>query len=185
VATQGIGETSRHVSEACPGLPEFSRTDFAYVSGLPTTPEAMLAHLRTAAGDGNTKKGGKRSLDEMVFTAAGDLVRERYLPPAQRAALYRALGSLANLRLIEDAEDAAGRKGVAVAYDDAVTGVRRELVFDPSTFVYLGERAFVTDADKVGTPVGTQIASTAVLSFEVVDSVPTVETGPKGRATCG
>ncbi|WP_239160666.1 CU044_5270 family protein [Virgisporangium ochraceum] len=185
VARQGIGETSRHVAKYCPGRPEFSRTDFAYVSGLPTTPEAMLAYLRTAAGGENTKKGGKRTLDEMAFTAAGDLIRERYLPPAQRAAVYRALGSLSDLRLIEGAEDAAGRKGVAVAYDDATTGVRRELVFDPSTFLYLGERAFVTDADKAGTAVGTQVASTALLSAEVVDTVPAVELGPKGGETCG
>jgi hypothetical protein len=185
VARQGVGEVSQHVAKYCPDRPETSRTDFAYVSGLPTTPEAMLAYLRSAAGGENTKTGGKRTLDEMAFTAAGGLIRERYLPSAQRAAVYRALGSLSDLRLIEGAEDAAGRKGVAVAYDDAVTGIRRELVFDPSTLHYLGERAFITDAAKAGAPVGTQVASTALLSAEVVDAVPTVESGPKGVETCG
>jgi hypothetical protein len=184
-AHDGVGQKQLYQAKVCPGTPESSRTDFAYASGLPTAPAEMAAYLKNVSGPEFTKTGGRRSDSERVFTAAGDHIRERYLPAAQRAALYRALGSLPDLRLVEGAQDAAGRTGVAVTYDDADAGVRRELLFDPASFRYLGERRFVVDAVKGRAPVGTQLASTALLSAEVVDTVPTVPPLPKGAQVCG
>jgi hypothetical protein len=177
-AIDEVGRKEANVIRHCPGTPEWTRTDFAYVSRLPTTPEGMLAELRRAPAN-------KNPLDQRTFTAAGGLVREAYLPPAQRAALYRALALIPGLELVENAQDAAGRTGVAVGYRDAARGLRQELIFDPVTFRYLGEREFVIDAANGLAPVGTQTASTALLSAEVVDSVPTVPVGPKGEQLCG
>ncbi|WP_239151901.1 CU044_5270 family protein [Virgisporangium aurantiacum] len=177
-ARSQVGRKEASLIKRCPGTPDWARTDFAHVSKLPTTPEGMLAELRRVPAN-------KNPLDQRTFQAAADLVREAYLPPAQRAALYRALALIPGLELIENAQDAAGRTGVAVGYRDTARGLREELVFDPATFQYLGEREFVIDAAKAQAPVGTQTASTALLSAEVVDTVPAVPVGPKGQETCG
>jgi hypothetical protein len=178
MAYNQVGKTEQNVLKVCPGSSEYTRSDFPYVSKLPTTPAAMLTYLRNSPG-------GKNSADARTFGAAGDLIREAYLPPAQRAAVYRALALIPGLQFIDGAADAAGRKGVAVAFTDTGRGVRKELLFDPASFRYLGEREFVTDAAKAKTPVGTQTALTALLSAEVVDTVPTIAPGPKGEQTCG
>jgi hypothetical protein len=169
-----VGKPELLSLKICPDSGEYARKDFAYVSALPTTPEAMLAYLQNSPGENNP-------LNERAFAAAGDLLLENYLPPAQRAAVYRALRLIPGLNLVPDAEDGAGRKGVAVAYDDNARGRRTELIFDPASFRYLGERSFSLDPKYTRIPAGTQIGASALLSAEVVDIVPT----PPARPTCG
>jgi len=148
--------------------------DYVHLSKLPTDPQRMLAHLREVAG-------GKGDQGYATWAAAGDLIRESYLPPAQRAALYRAIKLLPGVEFVAQAEDAAGRTGVAVGYVDRQTGVREQLIFSPTTYRFMGERAFVVDAAKAGAPVGSQLAGTAELSVTVADSAPAASAGPKGQ----
>lgn len=168
------GRVELHSTKPCPGgSAEFSRRQYNQLRFLPTTPEKMLAFLRASSGATNDPKADRRSSpDELTFGAAGEMVGESYLPAPQRAALYRALALIPGLELVENATDAAGRAGVGVAFRDTNRGVRRELIFDPETFRYLGERAFVTDAAAAKAPVGAQTAATAQLSAEVVDTIP-------------
>jgi hypothetical protein len=63
--------------------------------------------------------------------------------------------------------DEAGRPGVALARDE-VQGTLAELIFDPKTFVYLGERSVLTRDDS-GLRAGQTLNSTAVLKVAVVD----------------
>ena len=111
----------------------------AYLINLPTNAPAMTAYLRTKANE--TTNGD-------LFTAAGDLIREAYLPPASLSALFQALGDVPDLAVAQDAEDAAGRHGVSVGRD--AHGFRNELIFDRTTFAYLGSRTIARqDAGKV------------------------------------
>jgi len=111
----------------------------AYLINLPTNAPAMTAYLRTKANE--TTNGD-------LFTAAGDLIREAYLPPASLSALFQALGDVPDLAVAQDAEDAAGRHGVSVGRD--AHGLRNELIFDRTTFAYLGSRTIARqDAGKV------------------------------------
>jgi hypothetical protein len=149
--------------------------DHVHLSKLPTDPQKMLAHLREVAG------GSKGDLNYGMWQAAGDLIRESYLPPAQRAALYRAIKLIPGVEFVAQAEDAAGRSGVAVGFVHAPSGVREQLIFSPTSYRFLGERAFVVDAAKAGAPVGSQLAGTAELSVTVADSAPAASPGPKGQ----
>jgi hypothetical protein len=68
---------------------------------------------------------------------------------------------------VKDSTDAAGRHGVAVAFTDKF-GERREWIFDPETFDYLGERSYLVRDSEIG-PKGMLTATTAVLQRGVVD----------------
>ena len=101
----------------------------AYLINLPTSAPAMTDYLRARANE--TTNGD-------LFTAAGDLIREAYLPPAALSALFQALGDVPDLTVAQDAVDAAGRHGASVGRD--AHGFRNELIFDRTTFAYLGSR---------------------------------------------
>ncbi|MFC7644107.1 CU044_5270 family protein [Streptosporangium lutulentum] len=88
-------------------IPDYMRTDYASLKNLPSDADGMRAHLYTGDRGGGSKDGA-------AFTAAGDMLRETYMPPAQRAALFKAVGTIPGVGVIETAEDAAGRKGIGV-----------------------------------------------------------------------
>ena len=140
------------------------RTDYASLKNLPSDADGMRAHLYTGDRGGSSK-------DEAAFTAAGDMLRETYMPPAQRAALFKAVGTIPGVDVIETAEDAAGRKGVGVGRA-GLDGVRQDLIFDPKTYELLGERGIVVDENAAKSPAGSLVASTAQLSVTVADEAP-------------
>jgi hypothetical protein len=115
----------------------------------------------------------KNPADSEAWTAVGDLLRETYMPPDQRAALFKAAGTIPGVTVTENAEDAAGRKGVGVGR--VSNGVREDLIFDPGTYEFMGERGVVVDADAAKAPVGSLVASTAQLKTSVADSAPDVK----------
>ncbi|MEU4407489.1 CU044_5270 family protein [Streptosporangium sp. NPDC023963] len=147
--------------------PEHRRTDYAYLSRLPTDPEGMREHLyRDLAQD--------PLADYTAWGKVGSMITQAYMPSAQRAALFRAAGTIPGVETVDEAEDAAGRKGVAVAMVNKFGGVRHEYIFDRTTYLYLGERVVVTDAARAGAPEGSLITSTAQLKVEVADRAPEV-----------
>ncbi|WP_440099600.1 CU044_5270 family protein [Streptosporangium sp. H16] len=151
----------------CGKTPDYMRTDHAALKKLPTDVEGMRAHLYTGDRGGNSK-------DEAAFTAAGDMLRETYMPPAQRAALFKAVGTIPGVDVTERAEDAAGRQGIGVGRV-GVGGVREDLIFDAKTYELLGERGIVVDEKAARSPKGSLVASTARLSVTVADEAPEVE----------
>jgi hypothetical protein len=155
----------------CGKPPAYRRTDYASLKNLPSDADGMRAHLYTGDRGGNSR-------DEAAFTAAGDMLRETYMPPAQRAALFKAVGTIPGVSAIETAEDAAGRKGVGVGRV-GLDGVRNDLIFDPKTYELLGERGIVVDESAAKSPVGSLVALTAQLSVTVADKAP--ETGAKNK----
>ncbi|MER7350205.1 CU044_5270 family protein [Streptomyces aurantiacus] len=141
-----------------PELPLFvTDSNYRNLQKLPTDPVNMLDWLNKVADEENNGK---------PFVAVGDLTREALMPPEQAAALYLAAAKIPGVELVDDAVDAAGRHGVAIAWED--DGARQELIFDKKTKQYLGERTVMTE-DRPYAEKGEVTEKTAVLERKVVD----------------
>jgi hypothetical protein len=147
------------------GTPEDARTDYAHLSRLPTDTAGMRRYLFKHSED--TRNPYYDAWGRVI-----DLLREAYLPAAQRAALFRAAATIPGVTSVKESRDAAGRKGVAAALVIKEMGVREEYIFDPETYQFLGERSVVVDAARAKAPVGSVLTSTAQLKVSVADSAP-------------
>ncbi|MCK1794476.1 CU044_5270 family protein [Streptomyces sp. XM4193] len=101
---------------------------------LPTEPDALLKKIYAESKD----QGNSR--DHAAFDLIGDLISESYAPAGLEAALYKAAAKIPGVVNVDDAVDAVGRKGVAVARLDEFSGERTEWIFDRRTHAFLGER---------------------------------------------
>jgi hypothetical protein len=133
----------------------------AALTDLPTGTDAMVRYLYRNSHGGNPP-------DQQAFITVGDLVRESYLPPAALSALWSAAARIPGVGTAHDAVDAAGRHGVAVFRE--FNGLRQELIFDPHTYAFLGEREVVT-ADQDGLTKGQILGSSASMRVAIVDQV--------------
>lgn len=127
------------------------------LAALPTDPAALLDRLYARQGD----RDPARAFDQIQ-----GLMEEVSVPPATRAALYRATALIPGVRLVPDSMDALGRKGFAVAFD--ANGERDEWVFDTTSFAYLGKRDYLLEDSSRG-KAGTLMSADAVRSQTVVD----------------
>lgn len=109
-----------------------------------------------------------------TFVLIGDMLRNTYLPPAFRAALYRVTAELPGVELLGEVEDPVGRTGTGVSYTDANRGTTHELIFNPETSALLGEREVVAgtkpESFTFDLPTGTEMGSASYLESRVVDS---------------
>lgn len=159
---------------ACPGQRGDRRDDYSYLSTLPADPERMRQRFYQ-------DDPGDRPADEAAFDAAGELVRETYLPKAQREAVFKAIKAIPGVEEAQEVQDSAGRTGVALGR--LTNGTLHQLIFDPETHTLLGERGTVVDAKAAGAPEGSLVAHTAELSVTVVDKLPEAD-DVDGDGTC-
>jgi hypothetical protein len=82
-----------------------------------------------------------------------------YLLPAQQAALYRFLETTPGITIKQGVTDVAGRPGIGVGW--SVDGSSAMLIFDPTTYQYLG----MTTTGEQG-----QVGGDALLQTAIVDS---------------
>ncbi|MFE4623520.1 CU044_5270 family protein [Streptomyces mirabilis] len=136
---------------------------YDYLKTLPTDPDALLKKIyKETKGQGN-------SPDQEAFTTVGDLLGEQLAPARLNAALYRAAAKIPGVVVVDHAQDAVGREGIALAHVDQQSGDRTEWIFDRKTYAYLGSRGVqVKQADDVKP--GTVLEYTAVLERAVVDA---------------
>ncbi|MFE3449118.1 CU044_5270 family protein [Nonomuraea sp. NPDC059194] len=158
---------------SCPDRLGAFRNDYAFLATLPTDADGMRAFLDKRANGTNSD----------AFVALGDLIRETYVPRAQREALFTAAKALPGVEVAEGVEDGAGRKGTAVGRK-AKDGLLEQLIFDPATFRLLGERGTVVDEKAAGAPVGSVLALTAETSASVVDTLPAEAAGAGHDSSC-
>ncbi|AEV81087.1 hypothetical protein ACWT_0073 [Actinoplanes sp. SE50] len=122
-----------------------------YLPDLPTDPERMVAWL----------KARNPGLDGAPYNANGvakeiwSLSDSYWLRPAQRAALYRALGRFDGISLVPGAKDGTGQVGTGVSWiSPGDTAPRVMWVFDPKRHVLLGYQNASIDAyalvDRIG-----------------------------------
>ncbi|MFJ8009951.1 CU044_5270 family protein [Streptomyces fagopyri] len=107
---------------------------YDYLARLTTDPGKLLKLIyKETEGQGNTP-------DQQAFTTIGDLLTESYPPAELYSALFKAAMKIPGVVMVNDARDALGRPGVAVARQDETSGEREEWIFDNKTHVFLGDR---------------------------------------------
>ncbi|MFF5477137.1 CU044_5270 family protein [Streptomyces sp. NPDC012935] len=141
---------------------------YDYLAELTTDPDELLAKIyKETEGMGN-------SPDQQAFTTIGDLLGESYPPAELYSALFKAAEKIPGVVVVNDAVDAVGRHGVAVARLDETSGQREEWIFDKKTHVFLGDRSVqvrkATGEAALIKP-GTVLYTSAVINRAVVDGV--------------
>jgi hypothetical protein len=151
------------------------RPTYAWLASLPTEPGRLLKRLYREIP---VQEGDDR--DQEVFDRIGDLIREQIMPSATAAAFFKATARIPGVTEVDDAVDAVGRHGIAIAREDVRHGTRAEWIFDARTLDYLGERT-VFSRDTARARAGTVSDSAAVLERAVVDKRG-LEPGGRRRA---
>ncbi|MER5941756.1 CU044_5270 family protein [Streptomyces sp. NPDC001928] len=150
--------------DGAPGEPgsELSGT-YRNLSKLPTDADKMYAWLKKMG-----PKNSGQETSQAMFVLVGDLIRNALVPPEQGAAIFRAVARIPGVKVVENAVDAAGRRGVAITRDDPDNPTRDEWIFDVETHEYLGERTVATE-DFSDIKQGQVIGNSAILDRAVVD----------------
>jgi hypothetical protein len=139
---------------------------FLDTSNLPTQPKALRRLIEARKIPLVDGPPGEAE----TFTLIGDMLRNTYLPPAFRAALYRVVAELPKVELLGEVKDPVGRAGIGVAYTKGST--IHELIFDPETSALLGEREVAARRNPdLQVPAGTETGSATYLESKVVDSL--------------
>ncbi|MFJ6670949.1 CU044_5270 family protein [Actinosynnema sp. NPDC091369] len=115
--------------KVCGDLEDWDDPEF--YTRLPRDPQALLQWLREST---TQRDGGPAS----VFHWAVQLLGTGLVPADLRASLYRALALLDGVTVADGAANLDGRVGVAVTIEDV--HARRELIVDPATGDFIGER---------------------------------------------
>ncbi|MFF9019322.1 CU044_5270 family protein [Streptomyces eurythermus] len=141
---------------------------YDYLASLPADPDALLAKIyKETKGHGNSPA-------QEAFATIGDLLGESYPPPALTKALFKAAAKIPGVVTVNDAVDAVGRHGVAVARLDEKSGAREEWIFDKNTHVFLGKRTVqVSKADGPEELIkpGTVLFTSAVTQRAIVNGI--------------
>ncbi|GHE98304.1 CU044_5270 family protein [Streptomyces fumanus] len=144
---------------------------YDYLTKLPTDPDTLLAKIyKETKGHGN-------SPEQEAFATIGDLLGESYPPADLAKALFKTAAKIPGVVAVNDAVDAVGRRGVAIARLDETSGQREEWIFDKHTHVFLGQRSVqvskASGPEKLIKP-GTVLFTSAVLQRAVVDDMKQV-----------
>lgn len=102
---------------------------FRYLTTLPTNPDLLLAKIYIENGDAGPNP------QQEAFVVIGDLMRQSVVPPDLAKAFYQAAARIPGITVIHDAEDALGRRGIAIGREHG--GDRREWIFDRNTYQFL------------------------------------------------
>ncbi|MFJ9704452.1 CU044_5270 family protein [Streptomyces sp. NPDC101234] len=148
--------------------PTLNGPSYDYLTKLTTDPDKLLTKIYAET------KGQGNSPDQEAFTTIGDLLVESYPPAELYPALFKAAEKIPGVVVVDDATDAAGRHGVAVARLDETSGERDEWIFDKKTHVFLGVRTVQVrkDSEDGGLiPPGTILFTNAVIERTVVDGI--------------
>lgn len=115
--------------------------------------------------------GGSSNKAEDTFVRATDLLRQGTVRADQRAAIYGMLTLVPGVTITDATATLDGRTGVALGRDEpARDGERQEIVIDPETGAFIGER-ILAGAEGYEVPAGEVTGSTSVTTT-VVDTAP-------------
>lgn len=136
------------------------------LAALPRDPYRLLNHIyRVTLG-----MGPGPDTEALVFMA--DLLRSGVVPADLRAAMYEAAAMIPGVTFTEDRATLDGRTGIAIGRDEESWGVRMEIIIDPATGEFIGERSVaLRDHDDIGIAAG-GILSWSAVTTTVVDSAP-------------
>ncbi|WP_328333838.1 CU044_5270 family protein [Kribbella sp. NBC_00382] len=130
-----------------------------WAAGLPTDPKALYKRLKKDA-----PRNSRGETELLVYAA--DALRTGQVPADVRSALYRALGNLDHLEVSDRAANLDGKVGIAYGSDDGKE--RQEIIIDPRTGDYIGERQVVTSGKQRG-----QVVGFSSVAMSIVDRIGT------------
>lgn len=137
----------------------------ATIRNLPLDPTALVKYFYAAR-----QTGQSASAEEDAMSRISDILRTGLAPADVRAALFRALALIPGVEITQRQATLNGQIGVALGRQDPSRDERAEIIVDPKTGNFIGERSVLTKSRGV-VPKGTTTASTSV-SVAVVDSAP-------------
>ncbi|WP_214410106.1 CU044_5270 family protein [Sphaerisporangium fuscum] len=147
---------------------------YAQVRALPEDPAALTAWVRETLG--RTTDPSAREY-HLAITLSQTLVLDVPAPPKVRAAAYRALAGLPNVRYVGDARDEQGRAGVEFSIVESQDGNVTNLIIDPRTGQVLSAEETVRDK---GEPVLGKTRTTTYLEVGWTGVEPQVPDIPAG-----
>jgi hypothetical protein len=145
----------------CDGPGSWSSPTPAFLAGLPRDPAQLLTRLEH---DAPVDDQGKT---ELLNLALGLLRNPVVLPADLRSALYLALSRIDGLTRTPGSVNLDGRPGTALGFDNGTH--RTEIIVDPDTGEFIGEREVVTSTS-LEIPTGTVTGYTSV-STGVADHI--------------
>lgn len=149
-----------------------TRTDTSVdYDALPRDPADLLEKIYELNGSAG------RSRDGQALEWIADALRRGTAPADFRAALYKAAAKIPGVEITEQQATLNGTTGIAIGRLEPADNVRYDIIIDPETGQFIGERAITMDG-YASFPAGTTTGWTAVTT-SVVDSAPT------DTATCG
>jgi hypothetical protein len=111
-----------------------------------------------------------QSRDGAALDWITDVLRHGTVPADRRAALYKAAAQIPGVTITEQQATLDGTTGIAIGRVETSTNVRHDIVLDPATGQFIGEREISLVATN-GLPAGTSSESTTVRT-SVVDAAP-------------
>jgi hypothetical protein len=128
-----------------------------WAAGLPTDPKALYKQLKK-----DSPRNSRGETELLVYAA--DALRTGQVPADVRSALYRALGNLDHLEVSDRAVNLDGKVGIAYGSDDG--NERHEIIIDPRTGDFIGERQIITSGKDRG-----QILGFSSVAISIVDQL--------------
>jgi hypothetical protein len=139
---------------ACDAKGSWQEPSARFLASLPRDPGELYDLLRADTDE-----------DYWILDHVTTVLRGGTVPADLRRALYRALAMSPHVRVTERVANASGRKGTAFSVVGDAT--RDELIVDPVTGLFIGERRTTTTAE-MGIPKDTVIVDSAV-TYGVVE----------------
>ncbi|MEO6082655.1 MAG: CU044_5270 family protein [Umezawaea sp.] len=120
--------------------PGVSNPTLAWVAGLPTDPQQLLAVFQAEAGTNSKHDNDYLTFKTVVsFATSADAL----LTPQARSTLYQAIALLPGIERVPGQVDLAGRVGVAIGR--TAEGMRNEIILDPVSSRVIGSRRVAVD----------------------------------------
>jgi hypothetical protein len=130
-----------------PGAVADDLFDYATIGAL-TTPEAALAWASR-----QTPLDARRSgVHVQAFSRLNAVLRTYVLPPAVEATIYQAISRIEGVRITPGQVDLDGRPAIALGL--VHSGQSHEILLDPSSYRYVGERVIVVEDHTVSAESG-------------------------------
>ncbi|MEW2163539.1 CU044_5270 family protein [Streptomyces sp. NPDC007084] len=154
------------------------RERLRFLDELPDDPATVLKKVRAYYPAGRNSQDSEAEQD---MGALSVLFASQPIPPPALAKLYRALAAVPGVEVTDHlVRDLAGRDVLAVGHDEKGLKIRREILIDPRTYQYLGDRQLVVQDYKDTFPgaddtpdrpwkVGDVMFQSALLATGIVD----------------